>query len=116
MKDGEIPVLNTATGEVNPNSMYDPENPYVDRDPRFYDCIYYNGSTSVNNRVVETFQDGADMQNQDMTMTSYYCRKWVNENEPVSQSHHYTMPYPIFRLAEIYLNYAEAEYHWVMKM
>ena len=51
------------------------------------------------------------MQNQDIKMTSYYCRKFVNENEPISQSHHYTMPYPFFRLAEIYLNYAEAEYH-----
>lgn len=109
--DGEIPVLDTKTGEVNPNSMYDPANPYVNRDPRFYDCIYYNGSITTNGRVVETFQDGADMQNQDMTMTSYYCRKFVNENEPISQSHHYTMPYPFFRLAEIYLNYAEAEYH-----
>ena len=109
--DGEIPVLHTKTGELNSNSMYDPANPYANRDPRFYDCIYYNGSTTVNNRVVETFQGGADMQNQDMTMTGYYCRKWVNESEPVSQSHHYTMPYPFFRLAEIYLNYAEAEYH-----
>ena len=110
-KDGEIPVLDTATGEINPNSMYDPANPYANRDPRFYDCIYYNGSTTVNNRGVETFQGGADMQNQDMTMTGYYCRKWVNESEPVSQSHHYYMSYRFFRLGEIYLNYAEAEYH-----
>lgn len=110
--DGEIPVLNTKTGEVNPNSMYDPQNPYVNRDPRFYDCVYYNGSTSgVSNRPIETFQGGADMQNQDMTMTSYYLKKFVNETEPVSQSHHYTMPFPFFRLAEMYLNYAEAQYH-----
>lgn len=109
--DGKIPVLNTKTGAVNPESVYNPEKPYDKRDPRFYDCIYYNGSTTVNNRVVETFQGGADMLNQDMTMTSYYCRKFLNEAEPVSQSHHYTTPFPLFRLAEIYLNYAEAEYH-----
>lgn len=109
--DGEIPILDTKTGEVNPNSIYDPKNPYKNRDPRFYDCIYYNGSTSIEGRVVETYQDGADMQTQDMTLTGYYLRKFVDESEPVSESYHYTMPYPFFRLAEIYLNYAEAEYH-----
>ena len=51
------------------------------------------------------------MQTQDMTLTGYYLRKFVDESEPVSVSYHYTMPYPFFRLAEIYLNYAEAEYH-----
>lgn len=110
MLDGTIPVLNTKTGEINPKSTYDPQKPYEKRDPRFYDCVYYNGSTTINNRIVETFQGGADMQTQDMTMTSYYLRKFVNENDPVSQSHHYTTPFPFFRLAEIYLNYAEAEY------
>ena len=91
--------------------MYNPEKPYENRDPRFYDCVYYNGSTTKDDRIVETFQGGADMLNQDMTMTSYYLRKFVNEKEPISQSHHYTTPFPFFRLAEIYLNYAEAEYH-----
>ena len=109
--EGEIPVLNSKSGEVNPNSMYNPEKPYENRDPRFYDCVYYNGSTTKDDRIVETFQGGADMLNQDMTMTSYYLRKFVNEKEPISQSHHYTTPFPFFRLAEIYLNYAEAEYH-----
>lgn len=108
--EGEIPVLNSKSGEVNPNSMYNPEKPYENRDPRFYDCVYYNGSTTKDDRIVETFQGGADMLNQDMTMTSYYLRKFVNEKEPISQSHHYTTPFPFFRLAEIYLNYAEAEY------
>ena len=108
--DGEIPVLNSESGDINPKSIYNPEKPYENRDPRFYDCIYYNGSTSLNGRIVETFKDGADMIQQDMTMTGYYCRKFVNENEPVSQSHHYTTPFPFFRLAEIYLNYAEAEF------
>lgn len=109
--DGEVPILKTETGEVNPKSIYNPLKPYENRDPRFYDCIYYNGATTGNNRTVETFSGGTDMQNQDMTMTGYYCRKFINEKDPVSQSHHYTTPFPLFRLAEIYLNYAEAEYH-----
>jgi len=32
-----VPVVNSASG-------YDPANPYVGRDPRFYASIYYNGS------------------------------------------------------------------------
>jgi len=29
---------------------------------------------------------------------------------PISWQYHYTMPWPIFRLGEIYLNYAEAKF------
>src|SRR5690606_10913425 len=29
---------------INPASGYDPQNPYVNRDPRFYMSILYNGS------------------------------------------------------------------------
>ncbi len=46
---GEMPVLGYADANhlqpiVNTNSGYDPSNPYVGRDPRFYASIYYNGS------------------------------------------------------------------------
>lgn len=109
--DGQIPVLDSETGEVNPNSIYDPANPYANRDPRFYATIYYNGSTTTGGRTVETFTGGADMLSQDMTMTGYYFRKLLNENDEIGRYNHYTTPWPFFRLAEIYLNYAEAEYH-----
>src|SRR5690606_37850999 len=48
MENGESPFLNNTTGinpTINPASGYDPENPYVNRDPRFYMSILYNGST-----------------------------------------------------------------------
>lgn len=109
--DGQIPVLNSVTGEVNPQSIYDPANPYNNRDPRFYDSIYYNGAQATGNRTVESFVGGADMLSQDMTVTGYYFRKLINENDPIGRFNHYTTPWPIFRLAEMYLNYAEAEYH-----
>lgn len=41
------PIINTASG-------YDPANPYVGRDPRFYASIYYNGA-------IKTLQDTYDM-------------------------------------------------------
>src|SRR3546814_17268715 len=34
------PSYNTA------NTMYDPQDPYANRDPRFYASVYYNGSKS----------------------------------------------------------------------
>ena len=51
--DGE-PILNLQNPYLdeqhlypnyNPdNTLYDPQNPYANRDPRFYASIYYNGS------------------------------------------------------------------------
>lgn len=46
---GEMAVLGYSDAShlqpiVNTNSGYDPANPYVGRDPRFYASIYYNGA------------------------------------------------------------------------
>lgn len=63
---------------INPASGYDPENPYVGRDPRFYATIYFNGAkrdlgtssglarddhyplsmTSAGNNITVTEEDG----------------------------------------------------------
>jgi hypothetical protein len=108
--DGEIPVTNSELGSVNPNSMYDPADPYANRDPRFYASIHYNGS-DFGNRKIETFTGGYDVSNQDATLTGYYIRKFIEEDQGISQTRHYTAPFLLFRLSEIYLNYAEAQYH-----
>ena len=44
-------------------------------------------------------------------MTGYYIRKFIEEDKGISQTRHYTGPFPLFRLSEMYLNYAEAQYH-----
>ena len=108
--DGEIPVTNSELGTINPKSIYDPSNPYENRDPRFYASIYYNGSNFID-RKIETYKGGRDVTNQDATMTGYYIRKFIEEDKGVSETQHYTGPFPLFRLSEIYLNYAEAQYH-----
>lgn len=108
--DGEIPVTDSELGTVNPKSMYDPSDPYANRDPRFYASIYYNGSDFVN-RKIETYAGGYDATNQDATMTGYYIRKFIEEDKGISETRHYTGPFPLFRLSEMYLNYAEAQYH-----
>ncbi|MBX3255989.1 MAG: RagB/SusD family nutrient uptake outer membrane protein [Chitinophagaceae bacterium] len=108
--DGEIPVTNSELGTVNPASIYNPNDPYANRDPRFYASIYYNGSTFVN-RQIETFVGGYDATNQDATITGYYIRKFIEEAQGIVGTKNYTAPFPLFRLSEMYLNYAEAQYH-----
>ena len=49
MANGQPPILgytdaNHLNTVVNPASGYDPANPYVNRDPRFYGSIFYNGA------------------------------------------------------------------------
>ncbi|MDR2776306.1 MAG: RagB/SusD family nutrient uptake outer membrane protein [Tannerella sp.] len=47
--NGEMPILGYSDADhlqpiINPASGYDPDNPYANRDPRFYASIYYNES------------------------------------------------------------------------
>lgn len=108
--DGEIPVTDSELGTINPRSMYNPDEPYAHRDPRFYASVYHNGST-FRGRTIETYAEGRDMISQDATMTGFYLRKFIEEDIGIMEDKNYTAPFPLFRLAEMYLNYAEAQYH-----
>lgn len=49
MANGQAPILGYNDADhlqpkINPASGYDPNNPYANRDPRFYASIYYNGA------------------------------------------------------------------------
>ncbi len=97
----------------NPGSGYDALNPYVGRDPRFYATVYYNGSTRQNKTAVittvETFMGGncsINPSNSKYSGTGYYAKKY---DHPLSGSPTaVASTYRIYRLAELYLNYAEA--------
>ncbi len=84
-------------------------NPYADRDARFYATILYNGCSMLD-RTVETFEDGFDATNsqRDGSRTGYYLKKFIDTTidltDPSGKRHYW----PVFRLAEIYLNYAES--------
>lgn len=122
-KDGK-PVLDLARpylddAHLKPNynagnTMYDKANPYRNRDPRFYATVYYNGCNrflTESTTKVETFVDGNcgisnDVTSKRYTRTGYYLRKF---NNPESSSTGGNDGYmPVFRLAELYLNFAEA--------
>ncbi|CAL1517685.1 RagB/SusD family nutrient uptake outer membrane protein [Chitinophaga sp. MM2321] len=87
-------------------SGYDPQDPYKDRDPRLAASINYHGVT-YQNTVLSMLPGG----NQDpaiggdWTKTGYYMRKFQNANSQSGVKRYF----PIFRFAEIYLNYAEAQ-------
>jgi hypothetical protein len=93
-------------------SGYDETDPYVDRDPRFYATIYYNGSTALNSSNKETtleiFRTGdcsIDGSNTKRTQTGYYPRRHYH---PLSRrGKNVAASWRYFRLAEVYLNYAE---------
>ena len=99
----------------DPLSGYDPSNPYVGRDPRFYMSIIYNGAT-WRDRIIETFVDGLngpgknEQYGTSNSMTGYYTRKFLNEKNPIA----YGVPkaeenWILIRYAEVLLNYAEAK-------
>ena len=102
------------------NNTQHVQNIYVDasgnqtRDPRLYLNVLYNGSTWLN-QTVQTNVGGLHTGMDGGTKTGYYLRKHMNALvsldpvTPLEKEHHF----PLFRYAEILLNYAEAVYEWV---
>ena len=99
----------------NPSSGYDPQNPYVGRDPRFYMSILYNGAP-WRDKIIETFIDGLngpgknEQYGTSNSMTGYTIRKFLNEKNPIA----YGIPkaeenWILIRFTEVLLNYAEAK-------
>ncbi|WP_236976087.1 RagB/SusD family nutrient uptake outer membrane protein [Membranihabitans maritimus] len=133
--DLSVPYLDDQHLEPNyneDNTMYDPQNPYENRDPRFYASIYYNGSQRkcfwnfaetpeshenfpgpVGNRtrIISTYigepQTGIHETVRKATRTGYFQRKFLHPNSgsdnPVPGAN-----WKLFRLGEIILNFAEA--------
>jgi len=97
------------------NTLYNQSNPYANRDPRFDASIYYNGSVRYLNKPtgtkVQTYVGGTEGISQTSithTKTGYYIRKYNNYNS--SKSSNSDGWIRIFRLAELYMNFAEAAY------
>ena len=99
----------------DPNSNYDPNTPYQNRDPRLQTYILTNGATAgVNNTAIVTAADGTtnDAINRvaTSTRTGYYMKKLLRQDVNLSTTTttsqlHYK---PRIRYTELYLIYAEA--------
>ncbi len=89
-------------------SGYDAQNPYVSRDPRLGMTVITNNST-FKGRPVEAFTGGKDGKGVALaTRTGYYLKKYVDEGLNLLLDQSSVHSWHIFRLGEIYLNYAEA--------
>jgi hypothetical protein len=141
--DGQ-PILNLAkpyndevthlSPNFNTSSMYKEQDPYVNRDPRFYASFYYNGSkrycfwpfdetegcpenypakTGVRARVIATWdgepQTGLSPTSRTKTRTGYYQRKFAHPTAGDQGTVYVNLSRPkAMRLAEAIMNLAEA--------
>lgn len=109
--DHLVPNYNPKALKEN-GGKYDPQNPYENRDPRLKSTIYYNGTyhnQEDNSQEVETFVGGncgISNSSEQYTRTGYYLRKFIHWKTTKNQNLDGYWSY--YRLAEMYLNYAEA--------
>lgn len=135
MENGQRPFSEgstTAVPLINPSSGYSEtgfstvatkytkvgiHNMYVKREPRFYASIGYNGMDWLYKGVdgktitrVELYATGRDGYNgsNDHSNTGYTTTKMVHPESDVRNGKHVLKSWIFFRLAEVYLNYAEA--------
>ena len=130
MADGTIPITGyNADGSpiINPESNYtevgfamedDPQgrwkagvsNMYVNRDPRFYATINFNGAVFKDHQIQlwNTGADGLAGAGRDYCTTGYLLRKHADPNVNLLLGHLTRKTWALFRLGEVYLGYAEA--------
>jgi len=133
--DQKTPYLDEQHLEPNynqGNTLYDPQSPYMNRDPRFYASIYYNGSKrradwgfsevpesyenypaemGTRTRIIATYvgepQTGISNTVRKATRTGYFERKFLHPTSG-SQNQVAGANTKLFRLGEVILNFAEA--------
>ncbi|MFD2962965.1 MULTISPECIES: RagB/SusD family nutrient uptake outer membrane protein [Olivibacter] len=101
-------------------SGYDPKHPYLNREPRFYYFIVYDGAPYKMNWMPQTdtiytridrvnpSKNEIELAQSDVTRTGYYFKKRMDpDNEPAAWS--YGINYIFIRYAEVLLNFAEAQ-------
>lgn len=120
MTNGVPPFIWTnGVKTINPASGYDPQHPYWNRDPRFdasiiHDSTVYRGQLHEMWVASDTKTWGYDSykQSSDNPRGNYIIKKFMPESDiDISWNTTCTIPWIIFRLGEIYLNYAEAEFN-----
>jgi hypothetical protein len=104
----------------DPTSGYDPQNPYIGREKRFYDFIVYDGAPykldwmektdTIYTRIdkVNPSLNEIDFGSGDVGNTGYYSKKKLNPDAPRGGGAS-GQNYIFYRYAMVLLNYAEAQ-------
>lgn len=98
---------------TDPQSGYDPQNPYTGREQRFYDDIIYDGAEWLDSEIIMKQGVGSRNQtdlsdNNEATNTGYYWKKGVDPKYATVGNNQNSAHFIIFRYAEVLLGYAEA--------
>ncbi len=91
-------------------------NMYINRDPRFYTDVYFNGMPLLNRNVITELSSNTGQANDgwggktgNSTRTGYYVHKWNDPSQTVlSNPKSIARNFPYYRYAEVLLWYAEA--------
>jgi hypothetical protein len=95
-------------GDGDPEPVSDPEDWYYGKDPRLAATIVYQGS-QWNGRTIDQTPGGTDDQSaRKASPTGYYLKKFLQENLDLRQSAVAQHNWPVYRYAEVLLNFAEA--------
>lgn len=99
----------------DPESGYDPNNPWTNRDPRFYKIIVKDGdpihSSLPDDRNAQLYNGGRHRSEiNPPSVTGYYSRKFNNIGPDfnTSMAGNISAYVPYLRLADVYLMYAES--------
>ena len=98
-----------------PESGYDSQNPYENREKRFYQSVFYDGSEWLGETLI--MKQGLGSPNatdlsssNERTNTGYYSRKGMHPKYAVPAHNQLSSAnFIIFRYAEVLLSYAEAQ-------
>jgi len=114
------PIIDPASGYVetgyatqdDPSGRWlkDTRNMYVNRDPRFYATINFNGSYFIDRRIQfwQTGADGRGNSGRDYNTTGYLLKKFIDPGVSLTQGRISLKTWIFFRLGGLYLDYAEA--------
>lgn len=115
-------LYNMADGSSTSDAGYDPMNPNENREMRYYANLNFNGADYRGRDVQYYLSEDVNVHPHGLdspeglgnalhsSKTGYNIRKFQDESVGLTDTSP-GRPYILYRLAEIYLNYAEAQYH-----
>lgn len=101
---------------------------HLHREPRFYASIGFdrgkfevqNGSIMLKCRRGEPQQDDGIVAHEYQCDNGYYCQKWVSSKDSYNKTQNkittHSWVFPYLRLAELYLDYVEADFEYNKKL